>query len=92
MDGPYGPEGYGRLQRQVVFASLRGRGKGFRRFIRFIRFIRFRGFCALWARKVLKIDRPGGPEGSEGKVLKFDGAFAPKVLRFDAACGCEGCG
>ena len=35
VDGPYGPEGDGRLQRQVLFASLRGRGKGFRRFIRF---------------------------------------------------------
>ena len=26
------------------------------------------------------------------KVLKIDGAFAPRVLRFDTACGCEGCG
>ena len=27
------------------------------------------------------------PEGSGGKVLKFDGAFAPKVLRFDSPFG-----
>ena len=26
------------------------------------------------------------------KVLKMDGAFAPRVLKFDTACGCEGCG
>jgi hypothetical protein len=26
------------------------------------------------------------------RVLKMDGAFAPRVLRFDTACGCEGCG
>ena len=26
------------------------------------------------------------------KVLKIDGAFAPKVLRFDGALGAEGCG
>ena len=29
---------------------------------------------------------------ARGKVLKIDGAFAPKVLKFDTACGCEGCG
>ena len=27
------------------------------------------------------------PEGSGRKVLKFDGAFAPKVLRFDSPFG-----
>ena len=26
------------------------------------------------------------------KVLRFDGAPAPKVLRFDSPCGAEGCG
>ena len=26
------------------------------------------------------------------KVLKIDGAFAPRVRRFDTAYGCEGCG
>ena len=26
------------------------------------------------------------------KVLKMDGAFAPKGLKFDTAYGCEGCG
>ena len=29
---------------------------------------------------------------ARGKVLKIDGAFAPKVLKLDTACGCEGCG
>ena len=29
---------------------------------------------------------------ARGRVLKIDGAFAPKVLRGDTACGCEGCG
>ena len=28
-------------------------------------------------------------QGGE-RVLKMDGAFAPKVLRFDTAFGCEG--
>ena len=32
-----------------------------------------------------------GRKGVE-KVLKMDGAFAPRGLRFDTACGCEGCG
>ena len=32
-------------------------------------------------------------EGSEDKrVLKIDGAFAPKVLRFDSPFRAEGCG
>ena len=26
------------------------------------------------------------------RVLRFDGASAPRVLRFDMACGHEGCG
>jgi hypothetical protein len=26
------------------------------------------------------------------KVLKLDGAFAPKVLKMDKPCGLEGCG
>ena len=26
------------------------------------------------------------------KVLKIDGAFAPRVLRFDSGCAAEGCG
>ena len=26
------------------------------------------------------------------RVLRFDGAFAPRVLKFDTACGHEGCG
>jgi hypothetical protein len=32
-----------------------------------------------------------GSEGRE-KVLKIDGAFAPRVLRFDSPFGAEGCG
>ena len=34
-----------------------------------------------------------GIPGRKGeKVLKIDGAFAPRVRRFDTAYGCEGCG
>ena len=29
---------------------------------------------------------------TDKRVLKIDGAFTPRVLRFDTACGCEGCG
>ena len=37
---------------------------------------------------------PTEQAGSEGreKVLKIDGAFAPRVLRFDSPFGAEGCG
>ena len=32
------------------------------------------------------------PKAREKKVLKIDGAFAPRVLRFDIGCVAEGCG
>ena len=32
------------------------------------------------------------PKARGQRVLKIDGAFAPRVLKFDTACGCEGCG
>ena len=35
---------------------------------------------------------PVFPKVKRGKVLKIDGAFAPRVRRFDTAYGCEGYG
>ena len=43
-----------------------------------------------WASKVPPTERAGS-EGRE-KVLKIDGAFAPKVLKFDSGCAAEGYG
>ena len=43
-----------------------------------------------WAPPVLPAER-AGLEGRE-KVLKIDGAFAPRVLRFDSGFAAEGCG
>ena len=43
-----------------------------------------------WAPPVPPAERAGS-EGRE-KVLKIDGAFAPRVLRFDSGFAAEGCG
>ena len=43
-----------------------------------------------WAPPVSPAERAGS-EGRE-KVLKIDGAFAPRVLRFDSGFAAEGCG
>ena len=34
----------------------------------------------------------GCPLSAVKKVLKIDGAFAPRVLKFDSGCAAEGCG
>ena len=45
----------------------------------------------LWGGAAL-VGLTGIPGRKGEKVLKIDGAFAPRVRRFDTACGCEGCG
>ena len=51
----------------------------------------------LWGLRV-QMDTPCGREGSNGqaltglRVLKFDGAVAPRVLKFDSGYAAEGCG
>ena len=44
-----------------------------------------------WVRAGIGFASRPGSEGRE-KVLKIDGAFAPRVLRFDSPFGAEGCG
>ena len=39
-----------------------------------------------------KVDAPYGQALTGLKVLKFDGAIAPRVLKFDSGFAAEGCG
>ena len=39
-----------------------------------------------------KVDTPYGQALTGLKVLKFDGAIAPRVLKFDSGFAAEGCG
>ena len=39
-----------------------------------------------------KVDTPYGQALTGLKVLKFDGAIAPRVLKFDSGYAAEGCG
>ncbi len=39
-----------------------------------------------------KVDTPYGQALTGVKVLKFDGAIAPRVLKFDSGSAAEGCG
>ena len=45
---------------------------------------------SFWTR--LRREGSEGSKGSEGKVLKMDRPDGRRVLKFDAAYGCEGCG
>ena len=45
----------------------------------------------LWSRRASRVQKGSAPFGRE-RFLRLTGPAGRKVVRFDAACGCVGCG